>query len=528
MQPEMMEPACPVKSAVDDILCELVKTIGQRRYDHWFYQKTRFSVAAQDLVVEVGNLFLLNWIQRKFRPTLQVCASKILGASSTLRFELISGEKPAVLETKTTTSSPGASTLNIFDSQTPAKPSLENRSVPQREVPANERARPSPLHSGTPLLQVASALPTSRPFPSGSPRPTDLNQPLNLRQRRYATLEEFQVGGGSQLALTAAKDVCRNPGVHSSCLYLHGGVGLGKTHLLEGIAVDLKQRFPALQVVHMTAENFTNYFTVALRQHSLPSFRQKFRNADVLLLDDVDFLDSKRGIQEELLHTLKHLEAHGRQIVVTSDRHPRLLTRTSDELRTRFQSGMICRLEPPCQETRRKILETKAARMPGEFSPEALNYVAQKFRNNVRELEGALRTLQNYHSMSGKRVGITAARQLLSDLERDCIKVVKLCDIERVVCDLFGLMQEELRSEKRVRSISQPRMLAMYLARKHTRAAYSEIGAYFGGRNHSTVITAEKKIVNLLKDRYQMRVSAQQFSVADVIENIEQQLSQAG
>ncbi|MCA9095322.1 MAG: AAA family ATPase, partial [Planctomycetaceae bacterium] len=309
---------------------------------------------------------------------------------------------------------------------------------------------------------------------------------------------------------------------------LHGGVGLGKTHLLEGIAQELRNRFPSLQVVHMTAENFTNYFTVALRQHALPSFRQKFRNADVLLLDDVDFLDGKRGIQEELLHTFKHLEAHGRQIVLTSDRHPRLLTRTSEELKTRFMSGMVCRLDAPGPETRRRILDRKAERLSGEFNGEALNYIAQRFRNNVRELEGALRTLQAYYTMTGKRVGITAARQILSDLERDCIKVVKLSDIERVVCDVFGLMQEELRSNKRVRSVSQPRMLAMYLARKHTRSAYSEIGAYFGGRNHSTVITAEKKIATLLNQRYQMNVAAEQYSVADVIENIEQQLSQAG
>ncbi len=359
-------------------------------------------------------------------------------------------------------------------------------------------------------------------------RVTDLDQPLNIRKRRYLSLEDFEVGQNSQLAFAAVREVCLQPGAQNNPLFLHGGVGLGKTHLLEGIAQELRSRFPSLQVVHMTAENFTNYFTVALRQHALPSFRQKFRNADVLLLDDVDFLDGKRGIQEELLHTFKHLEAHGRQIVLTSDRHPRLLTRTSEELKTRFMSGMVCRLDAPGMETRRRILDRKAERLTGEFNGEALNYIAQRFRNNVRELEGALRTLQAYYTMTGKRVGITAARQILSDLERDCIKVVKLSDIERVVCDVFGLMQEELRSNKRVRSVSQPRMLAMYLARKHTRSAYSEIGAYFGGRNHSTVITAEKKITTLLNQRYQMNVAAEQYSVADVIENIEQQLSQAG
>jgi chromosomal replication initiator protein len=185
---------------------------------------------------------------------------------------------------------------------------------------------------------------------------------------------------------------------------------------------------------------------------------------------------------------------------------------------------MVCRLDAPDLATREQIVHRKAARLPAEFSSEALRFVAERFTNNVRELEGALNCLQTYHCMTGKRVGITAARQVLADLERDCIRVVRIADIERAVCDLFGVQPEDLKSSKRTRSLTQPRMLAMYLARKHTRAAYSEIGQYFGGRNHSTVISAERKIHQWLEERSVVRVASQDWRFGDVLEAIEQQL----
>src|SRR5437868_6901955 len=177
---------------------------------------------------------------------------------------------------------------------------------------------------------------------------------------------------------------------------------------------------------------------------------------------------------------------------------------------------MVCRLEPADLETRERIAVCKARRMNADISPEALQLVARRFAGSVRELEGALCCLQVYHRMTGKRVGVGAAREVLGDLERDCLRVVRMADIERVVCDLFGLDAADLKSARRTRSISEPRMMAMYLARRHTRAAYSEIGQFFGGRNHATVISADHKVTAWLAENAEVKVASQTWRLADV------------
>ena len=351
-----------------------------------------------------------------------------------------------------------------------------------------------------------------------------VEEPSTRHTRRYAELLEFVEGTCNEFALAAARQVCLAPGSQFTTLFVHGPAGVGKTHLLEGICREIKTRFAKRQVVYLTAEAFANFFTQALREHKLPSFRQRFRSVDVLIIDDIDFLVGKPGIQEEFLYTLQQLESHGRQVVVAAHGHPRLLTKMSDELRTRFMAGMVCRIDAPDATTRRRILDSKALRNAIEFNPEVLQFMADRFKNNVRELEGAFNTLCAYQRMQGRRLSVTAARQVLADLERDCIRVIRLADIEQAVCSLFGVTLDDLKSSKRQKSLSQPRMLAMYLARKHTRSAYSEIGDYFGGRNHSTVIAAEKKVEASLKSNEPIKIHTQAWRVNDLVEALEQQL----
>lgn len=324
--------------------------------------------------------------------------------------------------------------------------------------------------------------------------------------------------------MTAARQVCEAPGERLNPLYLFGGVGLGKTHLLEGLYCELRRRFPSWNIVFLTSEQFANYFTQALRTHTLPSFRQRFRGVDVLLVDDVDFLDGKRVIQEEFLHTVKTLESLGKQLIVTADRHPRLLSQTSEELSTRFVSGLVCRLETPDLDTRTRMVQHKLTQRSLELTPDAATLVAQWFRNNVRELEGALNCLEAHFALNRQRMSAAHARQILADLQRDCVRIVRLADVERVVCDLFRLIPDELRSSSRARNVAQPRMLAMFLARKLTQAAYSEIGQFFGGRNHSTVISAERQVQTWLTDDTPFTIAARQWSAGELLQTLEQQL----
>lgn len=494
----------------------LMSLIGERQFDHWFRGKTRLAIENADLVVYAANPFMQKWLQKQHRAALGQAARCVIGPSACVRFDVdatlaadtvsVADVDLAITELPTVAAASGALSRAL------SRTGSENL-IPWREPPSSRELVPSLERgaSGAPHRPVTQRPVTQRPV---TQRPG----------RRFADLSDFCVGDCNRMAVTAVRQASERPDGAGGPLYIYGPVGAGKTHLLEGLYREIRRVNSALQVLFLTSEQFTNYFTQAYRDHTLPAFRQRFRTVDVLLVDDIDFLDAKRVVQEEFLHTFQQLESHGKMVVVCGDRHPRLLMKISDELKTRFLSGMVCRLEAPDLETRERIAVCKARGLDADFSPEVLKYVARRFSNSVRELEGALHCLQVYHRMTGKRVGMTAAREVLGDLERDCLRVVRMADIERAVCDLFGLDAADLKSSRRARSVSEPRMMAMYLARRHTRAAYSEIGQYFGGRNHATVISADRKVSSWLAENAEVKVASQTWRLSDVLDTLEQQL----
>lgn len=344
------------------------------------------------------------------------------------------------------------------------------------------------------------------------------------RQRRLADLQDFLPSPHNEPAWKAALRMSEGAPVPYQLMYLYGPVGSGKTHLLEGICKRASQRAAGRSVLLISAEGFANLFTQALQERTVPAFRQRFRHVDLLLVDDVQFFEGKRILQEEFHHTLVELLDHDRQIVVTADRHPQLLTRLSEELVSRFRAGLISRLELPDEPTRVQIVKHKARKLTAEFTADALQYVAQKMTRSVRELEGALNCLQTHYDVTHQRITLPVARKVLTELERDCRKMIRLDDVEHVVCDLFRVKPKELRSNSRVRSITHPRMLAMYLSRKLTQAAYSEIGAHYGGRNHSTVMAAERKVDNWLKHDSLLHIAGRQWSARELLHLLEHQL----
>ena len=504
------------------VLTELKSRVGSRPFSLWFEGKVRLEIHGDQLHLAVGSPFLLNCMQKQFRRDLADVARIVLGPSGSAQLQV---DASLSLTTPATTTPTGRG------AKTPAatKRSTTNSDVLSMSdvvghVAAVQSSERTPNH---PPVSGSKSAPAARqertPTPTAVPRSTAPAIP-GQRQRKLADLADFFPTPIGEIALTACRQLATTPGTQFNPLFLYGTVGTGKTHLLEGACRLLRRSQPHLQVTLLTAEAFANYFTQALSERTLPSFRHKFRGTDVLLVDDIDFFESKRVFQEEFLHTLCDLADHGRQVVVTADRHPRLLTKLGDDLVSRFQSGLICRLENPDLETRRQILRRKAQRIEGAIAPEALNFIAEKFTGNVRELEGALNCLQTFHGMTQKRITATVARQVLADLERDCLRVVRLADIERVVCQVFGVKAKDLKSNSRVRTLAQPRMLAMFLARKHTQSAYSEIGQHFGGRNHSTVMSAEKKVQKWLTDNTTVRVASQEWSFQEIVANLEQQL----
>ena len=508
-------------SLVEAAFAELRLLLGSKRYSLWFEGKIGLAVRDDLLTVAVGSPFLLNWMQKQFKEITTQAARAVLGPSARVAFAVdatLSIGRSASVAASAVAGSIGEQSL-IVDT-TPRETNTYLRESPSRSHDANDTALAKVLVSTDAIVPRRGSSATVGSQPIHIPTAT-LSSP---RGRRFAELHDFIPGPTTELALTAARQVATGQPTQFNPLYIHGPVGSGKTHLLEGICRQLKRTQPTANVMLLTSEAFANYFTQALRDKTLPSFRQRFRTVDTLLVDDIEFFESKRVFQEEFLHTFAELVDHGRQVVLSGSRHPRLLTKLGDELGTRFLSGLVCRLDVPDAATRQKIVETKAARLSGDFAPEALQYVAQRFQNSVRELEGALNCLQTYHAMTHKRVTLSAARHVLADLERDCLRIVRLADVVRVVCGLFGVKSKDLESESRVRTISQPRMLAMFLARKHTQSAYNEIGQHFGGRNHSTVMSAERKVQQWLDENSTIQVASQSWTIGEILSTLEQQL----
>lgn len=481
MQPDILVHVSPESHEEGAIrfLKALRESVGERNFQHWFEARAQISLNGSIIRIAVGSAFLMTWMQRRFSSDV----------SSTAR-EVISGGSVEWCIDKS---------LNDASTETDA----DKDSGPQRaDRTGNDRT----------LIERPQAA-------SKSSRSTTRRE-----GRRFAKLDSYAEGPCNELAVTAARQVASHPGERFSPLYIHGGVGVGKTHLAEAIYCEVRKQNPEMQIIFMTAETFGNQFTHALRNQSLPGFRAKFRGVDFLIIDDVGFFNGKPGMQEEFLHTFEQLSSHGKQVVVTADCHPRLMSKMSDELTTRFLCGLVSRLEAPDLQTRRQIVRSKMLPFPGQVSNDAMDFVARRFVHSVRELEGALHTLQTWFTMTKRTVSVQTARQALSELERDCIRVVRLPDIEAAVCQLFGIEAVDLKSDKRTRRVSQPRMLAMFLARRHTQAAYKEIGDFFGGRNHSTVVAAEKKVDTWLRAEKELTFAGRNWHLSDIMESLEQQL----
>jgi chromosomal replication initiator protein len=299
---------------------------------------------------------------------------------------------------------------------------------------------------------------------------------------------------------------------------------MGKTHLLEGMTQAMRSRSVGGSVVLTTAEAFTNSFLDAMRASGLGAFRQRFRRPAALLVDDIHFLAAKRATQDEFLHTFNALMEAEVPIVLATDTHPRSIPKLSEELATRFLGGMLVRIDAPDLATRKAIVLAKAESRGVELPEPVADFLAEHLRSSVRELEGALQTVMAHAQLTGRKLDLALARSALRDTIRHTNANLALRDVERAVCEVFQLEGESLRSETRARTVAQPRMLAMYLARKHTRAAFGEIGRHFGDRNHSTVIAAIRRVESWLRDETRISLLSGFESVHDLVATLEQRL----
>ncbi|HXU16663.1 MAG TPA: chromosomal replication initiator protein DnaA [Terriglobales bacterium] len=310
---------------------------------------------------------------------------------------------------------------------------------------------------------------------------------------RY-TFDAFVIGSGNQFAHAACQAVSQRPSKAYNPLFLYGGVGMGKTHLMQAIGHEVKRVQPHAAILYISSEKFTNEMINSLRYDKMTSFRDKFRTVDVLLIDDIQFLAQKERTQEEFFHTFNALHESMKQIVIASDRPPKELAEIEDRLRSRFEWGLIADIQPPDLETKVAILQKKAEQEHVTLPTDVALFIASNIRSNVRELEGALIRLVAHSSLIGAEISLQYAQQVLKNFIDSQARKVTIESIQKAVAEQFGLRLIEIKAKNNSRAIVYPRQIAMYLAKHMTEASLPEIGRQFGGKHHTTVLHSVEKI----------------------------------
>jgi len=313
------------------------------------------------------------------------------------------------------------------------------------------------------------------------------------------TFDNFVVGSGNEFCHAASRAVADNPGEIYNPLYLYGGVGLGKTHLINAVANALINR-NITKIAYRTGERFTNELIQAIRNGTSEQFRNQYRQVDVLIIDDIQFIAGKEKTQEEFFHTFNALYEIKKQIILTSDRSPRELTNLMERLRSRFNWGLVADIQPPDLETRLAILSSKAELAGVTLDADVGHLLASRITNNVRELEGALTRLTAHSTLTGRIIDLTFARHVLRDLLHEEVRAISIEDIQKKVASYFNLNIREMSSSKRSKNIAYPRQVAMYASKELTTMSLPEIGRNFGGRDHTTVLHAVRKIKKMRDD----------------------------
>ena len=540
------------KEIVSAVRRTLADRVGSERFDLWFGDRVEFSWSGARLKLAAPNPFTLDRLRRTLRADIEAACREITGSSEVeLRLQTAPTEPAPAAPTKgrrgRANQSQASSQSQSNSTSTTMKNSAAHRSTSSaarggdvepekrgasrdrdgRERDSHERTRESKHAESKADSKADSKSAETRGADSrasdsrgGDSRNTERGREGSNRARGFTG---FVVGDSNRLAFTAAQNVAARPG-NISPLFLHGPSGSGKTHLLEALIENARRRSTVRRAVYLSAEQFTSQFLEALRGSGLPSFRRKYRDVDLLVIDDVQFFSGKKATAIELQYTLDTLNRSNRQLVLAADRPPSELSGMGAELVARMSGGLVCPVEPADEKVRLGILQQAAKRLELSVPNDLMKVLSQQLSGDARFLTGALNRLQAASCAHGKPVNLELAQATLTDVFRATRRVVRLPDIERAVCDVLGLDPRSLQSDRKVRTVSQPRMLAMWLARKHTRAALSEIGQFFGRRSHTSVISAQKKVDQALAGRGKLLADQIEGPLAETVRRVEAQL----
>ena len=444
----------------DDTLSHLELNLSPQHFSTWIKPLKLVKIEQDMVYLEVPNRFVLDWVKENYSKLIQKKLSDLSAVSYRLHFD------------------------------------VSNQ--------ATEK-----LPRTTPVVDKPVAVVAKKSIVNNT-HTSDLN--LN---RKY-TFEEFVSGSSNQFAYAAAMAVASNPATTYNPLFIYGGVGLGKTHLVNAIGNAILKKSPQMRICYYTSEKFMNELINSLRYNRMDEFRNKFRSMDVLLIDDIQFIAGKERTQEEFFHTFNALYESHKQIIVTSDKFPKDIPGLEERLRSRFEWGLIADIQAPDVETKLAILKMKAEQNSINLPEDVSLFLANSICNNVRELEGYLIRIGAYASLTSVPVSLEMARDVLKDILIERNRELSVEEILKKVSLHFNIKVSDIKSAKRLKAVVLPRQIAMYISRQLTSSSYPEIGDRFGGKDHSTIIHAIRKIEKLMEEDFQLK---------STIENLKKELT---
>jgi chromosomal replication initiator protein len=445
----------------EDTLTHLELNLSSQHFSTWIKPLKLIKIEQDMVYLEVPNRFVLDWVKDNYSKLIQKILEELSAVNYRLQFN-VAGQ---------------------------ARDGLSRSDVPleTQDIPVDKQQK---------LVK------------------NSLSADINLN-RKY-TFEEFVSGSSNQFAYAAAMAVANNPATTYNPLFIYGGVGLGKTHLVNAIGNAILKKSPEMRICYYTSEKFMNELINSLRYNRMDEFRNKFRSMDVILIDDIQLIAGKERTQEEFFHTFNALYESHKQIIVTSDKFPKDIPGLEERLRSRFEWGLIADIQPPDVETKLAILKMKAEQNSIRLPEEVALFLANSVCSNVRELEGYLIRIGAFASLTSTPVSLEMARDVLKDILVERNKELTVEEILKRVSSHYNIKISDIKSPKRLKAVVLPRQIAMYLSRQLTSSSYPEIGERFGGKDHSTIIHAIRKIEKLIEEDFQLR---------STIENLKKELT---
>lgn len=498
------------------VLSELALQMPSSTYDTWVRDTVVIGYEDGEFIIGMPNAYARDWLENRLRHTIKRTLSSIMHRAVQIQFRVRSRpvqepvraaaplyqavvEEPVVTNSLNSPNPSGVQRTERMDApQRVADQAREERE--REEYSASDITRHEPVRNEP----VRNEHPSQYNAPQISPRDPAEPQPFATQLNPYHNFETFVVGNHNRLAHAAALAIVDTPGQSFNPLFIYGGVGLGKTHLLNAIGNSLRQK--GFRLIYCSSEQFTNELISSIRNQSTDQFRAKYRQADVLLIDDIQFIGGKESTQEEFFHTFNHLHAAGKQVVLSSDRPPKALPTLDDRLRSRFEGGLQTDIAQPDFETRVAILQSKANRMGVPVPYDVLLLVAERVDSNIRELEGALNRLSMQARLTNQTLNLALAKSLLENLAPQRLPCPP-AGVVRLVAEHFGLRTEDLTGRKRTKEIANARQIAMYLLREENDLSLPAIGDQLGGRDHSTIRYGVERVAEDLDQDESLRMT---------------------